>query len=132
MARETLPEDIRRFILTSIPSVPFVEALLLYRGAAGRMLETSEVARRLYLPEADAHALVEALRQARIVEADPDDPAEPRRHRYAPVPPELAALLERLAEHYTHDLIAVTHLIHSRTGRRAVQLADAFRWRKDA
>lgn len=129
MAREPLPEDIRRFILTSIPSVPFVEAVLLYRGAAGRMLETSEVARRLYLPEADALALVEALREARIVEADP---AEPRRHRYAPGPPELAALLERLAEHYTHDLIAVTHLIHSRTGRRAVQLADAFRWRKDA
>ena len=33
MPREPIPEDLRRFILTSIPSVPFVEAMLIYRDA---------------------------------------------------------------------------------------------------
>ena len=35
MAREPIPEELRRFILTSVPSVPFVEALLVFRGANG-------------------------------------------------------------------------------------------------
>ena len=33
MDNAAIPEDIRRFVLTSIPSVPFLEALLLMRAA---------------------------------------------------------------------------------------------------
>ena len=31
MVKSSIPEDLRRFVLTSIPSVPFLEALLLMR-----------------------------------------------------------------------------------------------------
>ena len=33
MPREPIPEELRRFILTSVPTVPFLEALLLFREA---------------------------------------------------------------------------------------------------
>ena len=35
MPRDSLPEELRRFVLTSIPSVPYVEAMLIYRDARG-------------------------------------------------------------------------------------------------
>ena len=30
--RSAIPDDVRRFILTSVPSVPYLEAMLLLRG----------------------------------------------------------------------------------------------------
>ena len=44
-----MPDDLRRFILTSIQSVPFVEAILLFMGQAGLSLDAPTVARRLYV-----------------------------------------------------------------------------------
>lgn len=127
MPREPIPDDIRRFVLTSIPSVPFIEAMLLFRALSGQPLETRKVAERLYISEAAAAALVDQLRVARIVE--PLEGAPPS-YRYAPQP-ELAKMVERLAYHYVHDLIGVTNLIHSHTERVARQFADAFKFRKD-
>jgi len=68
------------------------------------------------------------LRQAGII-----GPAEGEAGlRYAPATPELARLLDELAALYAKDLIAVTNIIHSKTGRKAQQFADAFKWRKDS
>ena len=68
MLREPIPEDLRRFLLTSVPSVPFVEALLLLREAHGEPIETTHIARRLYMPEHAVAAVLEQLAAARIVE----------------------------------------------------------------
>jgi len=40
-------------------------------------------------------------------------------------------LLDALAAAYTHNLVGVTDLIHSRVDKRAQQFADAFRFRKE-
>ena len=61
MPREPIPEDLRRFLLTSVPSVPFVEALLLLREAHGEPVETTHIARRLYMPEHAAAVVLEQL-----------------------------------------------------------------------
>lgn len=122
-----IPDDTRRFIATSVPSVPFLEALLLYRAAAGEALETRAVAHRLYLSEAAARAIVQDLLAARVIEAVP---GRATAHRYAPEP-EAAEALERLAALYSTNLIAVTNLIHSRGAGAARKFADAFRWKKD-
>jgi len=50
---------------------------------------------------------------------------------YAPAHPELAAVLDALADTYARDLLGVTALIHTRVDKRAQQFADAFRWKKD-
>jgi hypothetical protein len=122
---EAIPDDLRRFVLTSIPSVPFMEAMLLFKALPGQPVATRSVAERLYVGEKQAALLVEQLRAARIVEAAPEGA-----HRYAP-DAALAAMLDRLAHAYVHNLIGVTRIIHSRTERMAHQFADAFKFRKD-
>ena len=120
-----LPADVRRFILTSIPSVPFLEAVLLLRANPGTEWDASQLARRLYVPDRTAAELAEQLRASGVAQ-----PGETGAVRYAP-PAELASLLDRLAEAYAADLVKITDLIHSRIDRRAQQFADAFRFRKE-
>ena len=129
MPREPIPDELRRFILTSVPSVPFVEAMLLFMAKEDAALSVDEIARGLYLPRGAALQVIEALREAHIVAADP---AQREANRFAPASPELDAMLRNLATFYARDLIGVTDLIHSRTARRAQQFADAFRIRKDS
>jgi hypothetical protein len=125
---EPIPEELRRFIHTSVPSVPFVEALLLFREASerGESLSVDQIARGLYVSDRHAAAIVEELYTARIVESVGDRGA----YRYAPGA-QLAQHLDGLAKFYRSRLVEVTSLIHSRTGRMAQQFADAFRLRKD-
>jgi hypothetical protein len=51
-----LPEDLRRFLLFSVPSVPFLEALLLFHAEPDASFHVDAVARRLYLDAAAAAA----------------------------------------------------------------------------
>jgi len=126
MTSSELPADLRRFILTSIPSVPFLEAVLLLRADAGQTWGATQLARRLYVPEEAGAELVQQLRSSGIA-AD----AEPAGCiRYQPAEG-LASLVDGVAAAYAQDLVAVTRLIHSRIDRRAQQFADAFRFRKE-
>ena len=119
------PEDLRRFILTSVPSVPYLEAVLLMQRERGTDWTAPVLARRLYRPEARAAELLQALRAAGIVAA-----RGKQEFGYDPAAA-LAGMLERVADLYSTDLVAVTDLIHSTVDRRAFQFADAFRWRKE-
>ena len=85
----------------------------------------SLLAQRLYVPDRTAGELVAQLREGGVAE-----PVGETAVRYA-AGPELADLLDRLAQAYTANLMTVTDLIHSRVERRAQQFADAFRFRKD-
>jgi DNA-binding IclR family transcriptional regulator len=126
MKRPELPADLRRFILTSIPSVPYLEAVLLLRAEPQRDWDTAAVARRLYLPEAQVRPILEGLQGAGIAQPGPAGV------RYGPSTDELAQMLDRLAAHYAADLVGISDLIHSRVDKKAQQFADAFRWRKDS
>jgi hypothetical protein len=129
MKRAELPDDIRRFILTSVPSVPYLEAILLLRTEPDAAWEVRQVAGRLYVGEKQAAELLAALAEAGIAHCEPrEDPL----FRYAPSTAELRELLDALAQAYSANLVGVTDLIHSRIDKRAQQFADAFRWRKDS
>jgi hypothetical protein len=124
-----LPPDLRRFILTSILSVPYLEAVLLLRAERERAWTVASAARRLYLGEAQVRDLLAALTEAGIAqEVGP----EAEGVCYRPATPELAAMLDQLAQSYASNLVGVSSLIHSRVDKRAQQFADAFRWRKDS
>lgn len=120
-----LPADVRRFILTSVPSVPYLEAVLLLRADPRQAWTAPRLAQRLYVPERTAAELLVQLREAGVTE-----PAADGSVRFAPAPA-LAEVLDHLAEAYAAHLMTVTDLIHSRMDRRAQQFADAFRFRKD-
>ena len=128
MDNPSIPEDLRRFVLTSIPSVPFLEALLLMRADPDHAWRRDTLARRLYVREKTAEDLLADLCTARIAVACQDAEA----YRYAPADAGLRELIDRLADLYATHLVEVTHLIHSSLDRKAQQFADAFKWRKDS
>jgi DNA-binding GntR family transcriptional regulator len=128
MAGEPIPEDLRRFLLASVPSVPFVEALLLLREARGQAVDASDIARRLYLGEPTARSVLEQLAEARIAQRAPQGPAA---YVFAPHA-DISNVVEMLVAFYKSHLVEVTDVIHSRTARKAHQFADAFKLRKDS
>jgi hypothetical protein len=128
MDKPSIPEDVRRFVLTSIPSVPFLEALLLMRADPDRSWHRDTLARRLYVREKTAEDLLADLCTARIAVPCQDGGA----YRYAPIEAGMRERIDRLADVYATHLVEVTHLIHSSLDRKAQQFADAFKWRKDS
>jgi hypothetical protein len=128
MPRGELTDDLRRFILTSVPSVPYLEAVLLLRTNPEASWDAPLVARRLYMPEKPAAELLQALASGGIARMDE---SQPPLYRYHPATDELALRIDSLAQAYATNLVVVTDLIHSRIDKRAQQFADAFRLRKD-
>jgi hypothetical protein len=129
MPQSVIPEDVRRFVLTSIASVPYLEALLLLRNDADVTWTSGRVAQRLYLSEKNAEALLVELTGAGIAMPVAEHPGQ---YRYQPDSMDLRGLIDRLAAVYAKHLVEITHLIHSRTDRKAQQFADAFKLRKDS
>ena len=122
-------DDVRRFVLGNIVSVPQLEALLLLRGPGQAEAWTTErVAARLYLPAAEVAPLLEQLADRGLVEAHA---TESSTWTYRPASPELDALCAKLEAVYGRNLVEISRLIHSRTDRSAQRFADAFKWRKD-
>jgi hypothetical protein len=126
MSKTPVPDDVRRFILTSIPSVPYLEALLLLRANRSRTWDSYNVASRLYISEGQALELLQVMEEARIASR-----TEQGAFTYSPATPDLDGVVEALAHTYSQDLVGVTDLIHSRLEKRAYQFSDAFRWKKD-
>ena len=123
-----LSAEIVRFVLTSVPSVPYLEALLLIRAEPETDWTSVEIARRLYLSEKNARGLIDELVVAGVATAISN---EKNHIRYQPITDELRERIDQLAQFYSTQLIEVTRLIHSKVGRDAHPFADAFKWRKE-
>jgi hypothetical protein len=130
MSRAELPDEIRRFILNSVPSVPYLEAILLLRTHPDVSWDVRRVAARLYVAERQAAEVLTALTVAGIAQGE--DQGDTALFRYAPATAELRERLDALAQAYSTHLVEVTGMIHSRVDKRAQQFADAFRVRKDS
>lgn len=126
MGKQKLTDDLRNFI-QSIPSIPFLEAILLLKGPPVRPWTSDSVGKRLYLAQDQAAIIMRSLCSARICNTVPDHPDQ---YIYHPVSMELDDLICRLIDFYAHNLIEVTNLIHANTSQKNVQqYADAFKWR---
>jgi hypothetical protein len=126
MTDDAIPDELRRFLLTCGWSVPHVEALLLLRREAPASWDPARLGARLYVGEKRAAQLLAELGDMGVA-AELDDQS----YRYAPASPELAAMLDVLADTYARQLVAVTHLIHHDADAKAKQFAAAFRFRKE-
>lgn len=126
MNQERIDADLRRYILGSVPTVPYLEALLLLRENPSISWNAKSLSGRLYVSKGTAKALLAMLQEEQIAK----EGGESRKHfHYAP-PAELMPMLDRMAELYRTDLLAVTDMIHSRIDRQAHQFSEAFRLRK--
>lgn len=121
-----IPDDVRRFVLTSIPSVPYLEAVLLFQRTPSTTRSADDVAMALYVQPQVASDLLTSLCQAGFLARAEE------RFRYAPRDAARANALDRLAMAYFNDLVGVTKLIHDQTQKNASRFADAFRLRKDS
>jgi hypothetical protein len=123
--RPSIPDEVRRFILTSVPSVPYLEAMLLLRAEPHLAWDAPTLSRRLYVAQGSAADVLRQLAEAGFAVFESET------WRWQPAP-EAAALVDELAAVYSENLMGVTELIHSRENRRAHQFADAFRLRRES
>lgn len=123
-----ISDEIRRFILSNIPSVPHLEALLLMRSEADHQWSINELAKRLFINEQKTRGILEHLQAAGVVS---DLGGDPRLYQYYPPSDELKDLIDNLALTYSSSLIEVTNLIHSNMDQKAHKFANAFVWRKN-
>src|SRR5688500_6390776 len=123
---EPIPDGVRRFVLTSIPTVPHLETLLLLWREPGSDWTADAIAGRLYVPTAIAQGVADDLCQADILEAAGD----PKRYRCRAEPATLQTLFAAVDRAYARHLREVTALIHSHVDRKAHRLAEAFSLRK--
>jgi hypothetical protein len=122
-------DELRRFIL-SIPSIPFLEALLLLRSAPAQAWDADSVARRLYINSQQAVDLLRSLVAARLCM---EVRHHPERFVYQPESDEICRLIDDLADEYARNLIEVTNLIHANSNKdqKIHLLADAFMLRRE-
>lgn len=129
MDRAPIPDEVARFILVTVPSVPYLEAMLLLRRETVQPWGAKQLAERIYVSESAAQALLSELHAAGVVATvDRDAPL----YQYRPQTADLDRMIGRVAEAYAKNLVGVTHLIHSKTNKMVQQFADAFIWRKDS
>ncbi|MDQ7247649.1 hypothetical protein [Dongia sedimenti] len=123
MVSDGIPADLRDFITKCIDSVGQLEALLLLRDSADEAWGVAALAKRLYVNEAEATAiLIHLVGQGLVGQQD-------GLYRYVRQS-EQAATIDRLAEAYARQLIPITNLIHAKP-RRIRAFADAFKIKRD-
>lgn len=127
MATYEIPPEVRRFILTSIPTVPHIEALLLLRASVPARWTAQDLAQRLYVPAAVARTVLADLCNARMLQGDEASAS----YFFDAQPAALRDVIDSLAVLYGSHLVEITLLIHSKLDRKAQQFADAFDFRKE-
>lgn len=123
MVSDLIPDDVRRFVLTSIASVPHLEALLLLRATPGDW-PVAKVAERLYISEKAAERLLLDLCGSGLLSCDDNI------YQYQPETNAMRDTVSEVARTYSQNLVEMTNLIHSSVERKAHQFADAFNFRK--
>ena len=123
MVSESIPDDVREFVLKYIDSIAQLEALLLLRREISAPWNAATVAKRLYIPHGDASDVLGKLLAHGFLKLN-------RKTYQYQCPPELDTLVGHVADVYARQLIPVTHLIHNKPGRIR-EFADAFKLRKE-
>ena len=120
----SLPADLAAFISDTIDSVAELEALLLLQREREEPWTVRRLAERLYIDEAAAAQVVDALARKQLVAVDGQE------YRFEPGSDDDRERIARLSVLYVRMLIPITRLIHAkpRTGIR--DFADAFRLRE--
>lgn len=129
MDHTAIPDHLKRFILLSIPSVPYLEAILLLHGDPAKIWDFKEILRRIYLDDASGEILLAELKAGGVVNVNMQTPPQ---CQYQPRTTELGQMIDLLAAVYPKKLVEVSQLIHSKVDKKAQRIADAFNLRKGA
>lgn len=123
---EPFADSVRRFVLTSVPTVPHMETLLLLWREPEHEWIAEDIARRLFIAPAHAREVADGLCHADLFGCGGD----PKRYWCRRDPPSLVELLGEVDVAYSRHLRPITELIHSNLDRKAARFAQAFSWEK--
>ncbi|HXH83546.1 MAG TPA: hypothetical protein VNN07_11535 [Candidatus Tectomicrobia bacterium] len=121
-----IPDDVRRFVVEYIDSVPALEALLLMRKSPCRRWTAAMLAAELYMEPQHVKPILADLSGRGLCGTEEGVDAV---YFWRPATPALDEALGRLADVYARYLVPVTNLIHSKPRPSVRQFSDAFRLR---
>lgn len=121
-------EQIDRFLVDEIDSVPQLEALLLVWNRRPKRWYHSEIAKALYISQELAQDVIRHLVQHRLL-ARVEGGADCYELRIDSE--EQAQLLKAVDSAYRRELVRVSTLIHAKASRAVRDFASAFRFKKD-
>lgn len=124
-----LPQDVMRFIVEKIDTVPHLEALLLVWRYPGEYWTAEMLAGRIYVNTDQARTVLRDLEQRGLVKRK----GEPVAHyAYDAAWDTEGSMMNQVATTYRQQLIPVTTLIHSKASRAVLEFARAFEIKKDS
>lgn len=123
-----IPEDVGRFIVEKIDTVPHLEALLLLWESAPKSWSAEEIAVRVYVAPERALALMQDLARLHLLTSEEQSE---ERHRYDASWDETGVVMQKVAATYRRHLVRVANLIHSKASPAVRDFARAFQFKKD-
>jgi hypothetical protein len=121
-------DEIDRFILNEIDSVPQLEALLLFWNSRPRNWSCLDMARALYVSQDAATGILNYLAQRRLVA---EVTAGSGTYSLLCEEQDRVDMLGALDRAYRHELVRVSTMIHSKASRGVRDFAKAFRFKRD-
>jgi hypothetical protein len=125
---EISDEEVFRFILHQIETVPHLEALLLLWRKRPQQFAESDLAAQLFVDNGIVREIVEDLQRRELIAAAP---GSTREYRYQSKSAYTDALMQALSQMYGRELIGISKLIHSKAPSAASDFARAFKFTKD-
>jgi hypothetical protein len=121
-------EQVLRFILQEIDSVPELEALLLIWQNRPRLWTPADLAKRLYIVPEQAQFLLAQLNRKGLIAVIP---AETQSYGYETKSPEQDQLMAYTEAVYQREVVRISTLIHSKPSSAVRDFARAFRFTKE-
>ena len=121
-------EEVYRFILNQIDSVPQMEALLLLWENRPKQWSENEIAARLYVGVDVVRNIMQELLRRRLIAASTDSP---KLFWYETKPGDGDGVIEAVAATYRHNLVRVSTLIHTKASSAVRDFAQAFKFKKE-
>ena len=117
-------QEVDRFILDEIDSVPHIEALLILWNSRPKSCPLEELAALLYLPVDRTRQILDDLQQRSLVALgdnrwtyQPNDSRDP--------------LMQDVDRTWRRELVRLSNMIHSKASPAVREFSRAFRLRKD-
>ncbi len=123
-----LDDEVNRFLLNEVDSVPQMEALLLLWESRPKAWTGDELSARLYITLDELRAIVAPLVQRRLAEARSESTTV---YAYHSRSADTDRLMGAATTAYRRDLMRVTALLHSKASAGVREFARAFRLKKE-
>jgi hypothetical protein len=121
-------QQVDRFIVDEIDSVPQLEALLLFWNSRPKAWSCESMARALYVSRAVSEDILRHLAQRHLIAEVEGTDGEFAFNADTHEKERLLALLDVI---YRRELVRISNMIHSKASRAVRDFANAFRLKKE-